>query len=95
MNINEMIENYLKAKETEKAAKKESEYLKDMILLYAGQKNAFNTESYNIIIKTQKRTSIDTERLYKDFPEMKQVYGKTTEFKIITAIEKQESKKTA
>lgn len=95
MSINELIMNYNRAKETENAAKKEKETLKQLILNYANGRELFDTEEYTVIITKRPQNRIDTEKLYKDFPDFKDVYGKTTVSEIITAKEKQTQKKTA
>lgn len=95
MTINEMIKEYASAKQIEKEAKKQAEKMKDMILAYASGANNFETDIYSVIIKNNIRCGIDTETLYKDFPDLKDVYGKTTEYKTITIAEKKMEKKTA
>jgi len=84
MTTNEIIAAYLAAKEAEKQAKKEKEKLQAMILDAAGDADFFETDAYRIMIDTRTRTSIDTDAVYKDFPEFKDVYGKTTEYSVIT-----------
>lgn len=95
MNINTIIAEYNKAKEQERTAKKAAEQLKQLILNYASGSGYFETETYIVMIEKRKSTRIDTETLYKDFPDFKDTYGKTTFSDIITAKEKQQEKKSA
>lgn len=95
MSINEIISAYNKAKETESRAKKEKERLSALILDYAGNRDFLETDSYNVMIDNRTRTGIDTKRLYSDFPDIKEVYGTTTEYKVITAKVKQAEKVSA
>jgi len=87
MDINEIIKNYNAAKAAENAAKKEKEKLSALIINYAAGREFFTTDAYNVIIDVRTRTGIDTETLYKDFPDFKDVYGKTTTYNVITAKE--------
>ena len=84
MSTNEIIAAYIAAKEAEKQAKKEKDRLQALILDAAGGADFFETDAYRIMIDTRARTSIDTEAVYKDFPEFKDVYGKTTEYTVLT-----------
>ena len=76
MLTNEIISAYIAAKEAEKQAKKERKKLQAMILDAAGGADFFETDAYRIMI--------DTDAVYRDFPEFKDVYGKTTEYSVIT-----------
>lgn len=95
MEINTIINLYNSAKEQEKEAKKQAEKLKALILNHASGADFFETEDYNVMIQDRISTRIDTETLYKDFPDLKDVYGKQTVSKIITAKPKQTAQKTA
>lgn len=85
MSINETITAYNAAKAQENAAKKEKEKLAALIINHANGRDFFATDEYNVVIDKRTRTGIDTETLYKDFPDFKDTYGKTTEYNVITA----------
>lgn len=89
MTINEMIQNYLKAKEEEARAKKEKETLKAQILDFCKSEN-FSTDIFTVIVKVTSSVRLDTKALYKDFPDLKNVYGKESTSKelVITEAEK-------
>lgn len=87
MDINEIIAAYNAAKADESAAKKKKEKFAALIMAHAGGREFFTTDAYNVMIDTRTRTGIDTEALYKDFPEIKGEYGKTTTYNVITAKE--------
>lgn len=92
MTIDEMITGYLAAKEAEKQAKKEKERLQALILDKIGKTDFFETDAYRIMIDVRSRTGIDTEAVYRDFPEFKDVYGKTTEYTVLTVKAKSAAK---
>lgn len=79
MSIDEIIVAYEQAKEQESIAKKEKDKLKAFILNHAGNNPDFSTDNFHVFIKKTYQTNLDTKKLYKDFPEMKDVYGKTIE----------------
>ena len=85
MSINETVAAYLEAKEAESAAKKRADLLKKVILEHAGNNDSFTTDEYTVIIKTTPSLKLDTAALYKDFPDIKETYGKTTVSKTVTA----------
>ena len=86
MGINEIIAAYIQAKETEAAAKKRAASLKNLLLEYAGGRDNFTTGIYTVIVKTSTSCRLDTEKLVKDFPDIKTVYGKETTSTTITAV---------
>jgi len=86
MSINDIIAAYNAAKEQEKQAKKRAEEMKDLILAHAGGADNFTTDIYTVVIKTTTSSRLDTTALYKDFPDIKETYGRTTESKSITAV---------
>ena len=95
MDINTIINLYNSAKEQEREAKKQAEKLKAMILNHASGSELFETENYIVMIQKRISTRIDTETLYKDFPDFKETYGKQTVSEIITTKAKQTVQKTA
>jgi len=96
MSINDIIAAYNAAKEQEKQAKKRAEEMKDLILSHAGNADNFTTDIYTVVIKTTTSSRLDTTALYKDFPDIKETYGRTTESKSITAVATADAaKKTA
>ena len=86
MNINEIITNYLQAMQEKRDAEKRAEAMKALILQHAGSADNFTTDVYTVIVKTTESTRLDTKRLYADFPEMKDVYGKTTTSTTVSAV---------
>lgn len=96
MDKNTLIAEYLKAKEAEAEAKKRVSALKDAILTVAGSADNFRTDDYTVIIKTTSSVRLDTVALYRDFPDMKDVYGKVTTSKTVcVAVTAEPEKKTA
>lgn len=78
MDINAIIADYIAAKEAERDAKKRAEAMKKAILQHAGDAETFTTDVYNVIIKRTASERLDTDALYKDFPDIKNTYGKIT-----------------
>lgn len=96
MNINDIITAYIAAKEEENTAKKRADALRAAILEHAGTDPVFETADYIVTIKTQVSTVLDTKALYKDFPDMKKVYGRPSVKTSVIPTEKSESmRKTA
>jgi len=93
MDINTIIATYLQAKEAESAAKKQAAAMKELILQRAGDADNFTTDVYTVIIKTTASTRLDTSALYKDFPDIKDTYGKTTTSKTVDAVVTADAKK--
>ena len=86
MNINDIITSYLQAKQAETDAKKRAAAMKELILQHAGDADNFTTDVYTVIIKTTTSSRLDTATLYKDFPDIKNTYGKTTTSKTVDAV---------
>ena len=86
MNINEIIASYLQAKQDETDAKRRAAAMKELILQHAGALDNFTTDTYTVIIKTSTSTRLDTTSLYKDFPDIKETYGKTSTSKTVDAV---------
>lgn len=86
MSINEIITNYLIAKQEESNAKKRAAAMKELIMQHAGQADNFTTDIYTVVIKETTSKRLDTAALYKDFPDIKDVYEKTTTSKTVTAV---------
>lgn len=86
MTINEIIACYLQAKQAEADAKKRAAAMKELILQHAGDADNFTTDVYTIIVKTTTSSRLDTAALYKDFPDIKDTYGKTTTSKTVDAV---------
>lgn len=85
MSINEIITTYIEEKANESAAKKRAEAMKKLILQHAGSADSFQTDIYTVIIKTTSSIRLDTDSLYKDFPDIKNDYGKVTTSRTISA----------
>ena len=88
MNIDVIIAEYNRIKEEKASLEKQEKALREQILLFANEKNMVETDRYTVIIKSSERVTLDTKALYKDFPEMKDVYGKTTTVKTLAIAEK-------
>lgn len=86
MDINTIIENYLAAKQAEAENKKRAAAMKELIMQHAGAADNFTTDIYTVVIKTTTAARLDTAALYKDFPDIKQVYEKATTSKTINAV---------
>lgn len=86
MDINTIIAAYIESKEQEKQAKKRADAMKALIIDYAKSADNFKTDVYTVIIKTTTSTRLDTTALYKDFPDIKNTYGKTTTSQTIDAV---------
>lgn len=96
MSINETISAYIEAKEAEAKAKKTVDAMKALIMQYAGNNDVFETTDYIVSIKTTISSRLDTKALYKDFPDVKDVYNRPTESKTIIPTAKPETmQKTA
>ena len=79
MDINTIIADYIRAKQEESSAKKAAAAAKEMILQHANGADNFMTDVYTVIIKKTQSVRLDTETLYKDFPDIKREYSKVTE----------------
>lgn len=86
MGINEIIAAYIQEKAAEAAAKKRAAAMKSLLLEYAGGRDNFTTDIYTVVVKTTVSTRLDTAALYKDFPDIKDTYGKTTTSKTVDAV---------
>lgn len=64
------------AKEKERAAKKAAEAARAELIAAAGGRDVLTTDEYIITFTERPRTVIDTEALYKDFPDIKTAYGR-------------------
>jgi len=84
MNINDIVSEFMQARAEEAAAKKRKEKAAALIIEHARGAEFFQTDMYNVVIDTRTRTGIDTERVYADFPEFRDVYGKTSTYNVIT-----------
>lgn len=86
MGINEIIAAYIQEKEAEAAAKKRAAAMKSLLLEYAGGRKSFTTDVYTVLVKTSTSCRLDTEKLFKDFPDIKTEYGKTSTSTTIDAV---------
>lgn len=86
MSINEIIANYNAAKLAESEAKKTADAMKALIIEHAKGAELFTTDVYTVTIKTSTSERLDTKALYKDFPDIKKSYGKTTTSKSVEAL---------
>ena len=86
MNINDVITSYLQAKQAETDAKMRAPAMKELILQHAGDADNFTPDVYTVLVKTPTSSRLDTAALYKDFPDIKDTYGKTTTSKTVDAV---------
>ena len=78
MTRNEILSAFIVAQEARKTAEKQEKALKAMILEFMGENELIETDLYSVIIKKTEKHMLDTTALYKDFPDIKKDYGKTT-----------------
>jgi len=78
MTLNEAIEIYLTESEKEKASKKAAEAAKAFIKATAGDLDEITTDVWKVYLKRSESFRLDTVALYKDFPDIKETYGKTS-----------------
>lgn len=95
MTINDVVSAYIKAKEAEKEAKKTADAMKSLILEKAGSDPLFETDAYSVFIKRTESTRLDSDALYRDFPDIKQAYGRTSVSCSIVIADKASEQKTA
>ena len=93
MNINDIVTEYAAQKAMEAAAKKRAAALKALIMDHAAGGDYFETDDFRVFIKSTTSTRLDSERLYKDFPDIKAEYGKTSTSYTIDAHMKAEAGK--
>lgn len=92
MDINSIIARFEAARAAKSAAEKEEKALRALILQYAAGRHAFETDGFTVIVKTSSRTTLDTASLYKDFPDVRDVYGhETTVTTVTTSAKKAEA----
>lgn len=87
MGINEIIAAYIAAKQQESNAKKQAESMKALLIEHAAGRELFTTDLYTVFVKTTTSSRLDTIALYRDFPDIKDVYRKETTSTTINAIE--------
>ena len=75
-NLNGIIKNYLEACAQESDAKKRKESAKQIIIDAIGNNDGITTDLFAVIVKKTSSVKLDTKTLYKDFPDIKNVYGK-------------------
>lgn len=84
MSKNEIIAAYIAATEAEKAAKKQADAMKALLLDAMAGAAALETDLYSVIVKETESVRLDTKALYHDFPDIKKDYGKTTVSRSVT-----------
>ena len=94
MTINEAIKTYTEQNAIASAAKKAAEQAKKFILSAMGNESELKTDSFIVYLKKTSSTRLDTESLYRDFPDIKETYGKESVSKSIDVhkLAKEESK---
>lgn len=88
-NINEIVARFETVRAMKAAAEKEEKQLRAELLRYAAGRSVFETEGFTVMIKTTSRVTLDTAALYKDFPDMRDVYGRTSTTTTVTTAAKQ------
>jgi hypothetical protein len=78
MTLNEAIETYAREDARAKAAAKAAKAAKEFILAMAGDLDQITTDVWTVYIKTTESLRLDQAALLKDFPDIKETYGKTT-----------------
>lgn len=78
MTLNEAIETYAREDARAKAAAKAAKAAKEFILSMAGGMDQITTDVWTVYIKTTESLRLDQTALLKDFPDIKETYGKTT-----------------
>ena len=78
MTLNEAIETYTRESAKASAAKKAADAAKKIILAHAGDSDEITTDAWTVYVKRTTSTRLDTDALYRDFPDIKEDYGKTT-----------------
>ena len=78
MTLNDAITTYIEQQARANEAGKLAAAAKDFILATCGDVDEFTTDLYRVYVKRTQSTRLDTKALYKDFPDIKETYGKTT-----------------
>ena len=78
MTLNEAIETYAREDARAKAAAKAAKAAKEFILAMAGDLDQITTDVWTVYIKTTESLRLDQAALLKDFPDIKETYGRTT-----------------
>lgn len=95
-SINKIIQEYLEGQKKQAELKKQLDHMKRIIVDYTGNCDSFVTNEYTVILKTSTSVRLDTETLYKDFPDIKKEYGKETISKSLVIVQVENAnKKTA
>lgn len=99
MDINERIAAYIAAKaeqaaaeKTARDAKKRADMAADDILRHAAGRPSFDTDAYTVGIARSVAIVLDTDKLYRDFKDIKNLdqYGKESPRVKINAIPRQQ-----
>lgn len=75
--------------------KKEYDALRKQVLEYMDGRDIFETAGHVVTVKTTTSTRLDTTALYKDFPDIKEVYNRPTVSRSVSVHEKQADAKSA
>ena len=78
MTLNEAIETYAREDARAKAAAKAAKAAKDFILAAAGDLDQITTDAWTVYVKVTESLRLDQAALLKDFPDIKETYGKTS-----------------
>ena len=76
MTINEAIETYTRENAAAAAAKKAADAAKKIIFAAMGDGNELVTDAWTVYRTCTYSTTLDLDKLYLDFPDIKETYGK-------------------
>ena len=76
MSLNEAIAAYVENHAIESAAKKKADAAKKIILAACGELDELKTDIWTVYIKRTPSMGLNLEELYKDFPDIKELYPK-------------------
>lgn len=83
---NEIIAAYIAATEAEKAAKKQADAMKALIIEAMAGAATLETDLYSVILKETETIRLDIKALYQDFPDIKKDYGKASISRSVVAV---------
>ena len=88
MTINEIVAAYIDAKEEQKVLNARVKELTAIILDTADGRSVFDTDDYTVTVSATESLRLDTDALYKDFPDIKATYGKVSTSRSVKAFSK-------
>jgi len=76
MTTNEAIKIYIEESKKAAEAKKLADNAKKFLLSIAGDNDRITTDEFIVYVNRTFQDVLDTKALYKDFPDIKETYGK-------------------